>query len=81
MIVLFVCNICLLSQGYVYEVLFAAQLLFYILVSVALLIEKLQDMILFRLPAFFVMVNLSILVAWYKYLLGKQYVVWDATKR
>jgi cellulose synthase/poly-beta-1,6-N-acetylglucosamine synthase-like glycosyltransferase len=81
MIVVFVCNISLLSQGYVYEVLFAAQLLFYILVSVALLIEKLQDMVIFRLPAFFVMVNLSILVAWYKYLLGEQYVVWDATKR
>jgi len=44
-------------------------------------VGRLQDEILFKVPFFFVMVNLSILVAWWKYLTGQEYVVWEATKR
>ena len=81
LIILFGLNTLLVDQGAVYRLTMALQLAFYILVSLGLLFEKLQAKTAFKIPVFFVMVNLSILVAWYKYLTGQEYVVWDATKR
>jgi hypothetical protein len=81
MVIGFISNALLVGQGDFYDWTFAIQLVFYVLVSVAFLAEKLQDHALFRYPAFLLLVNASILVAWYKYITGEQYVVWDATKR
>jgi hypothetical protein len=47
----------------------------------AFLIKKLQDIIPFKIPFFFIVVNLSILVAWYNFLIGKRFVIWEPTKR
>jgi cellulose synthase/poly-beta-1,6-N-acetylglucosamine synthase-like glycosyltransferase len=74
-------NLLLYNQGSTYRVILAAQIAFYILVAAGLLFERLHRWSLFRLPAFFAMVNMSIAVAWYKYLTGQQYIVWDATRR
>jgi cellulose synthase/poly-beta-1,6-N-acetylglucosamine synthase-like glycosyltransferase len=81
LIALFGLNTLLLDEGVVYRISMALQITFYILVSIALLFEKLQERTAFMIPAFFVMVNLSILVAWYKYLTGQEYTAWTATKR
>ncbi|UCG61420.1 MAG: glycosyltransferase family 2 protein [Candidatus Zixiibacteriota bacterium] len=81
MVVAFVSNIFLLNHGVIYQISFVAQALVYLLAILAFAAHRLQDIVMFKVPFFFVMVNLSILVAWYKYLTGQEYVVWDATKR
>ncbi|UCD63464.1 MAG: glycosyltransferase family 2 protein [Candidatus Zixiibacteriota bacterium] len=81
LMIAFVANILVIDQGKFYQLSLAAQAVFYLLAFAAYRIRNLQKLLLFKVPFFFVMVNLSILVAWYKYLTGQEYVVWDATKR
>ena len=81
MIVAFPANLPLLDHGFVYSLAFALQLLFYITVIAGLQFERLQKYSVVRFPVYFALVNLSILVAWYKYLTNQEYFVWDATRR
>ena len=81
MIALLVANPFLLQHGLFYQALLAGQALLYLMALLGYLLRPLQQVSLFKIPLFFVMVNLSILVAWWKYLTGQKYVVWDATKR
>lgn len=74
-------NYFLLESGSIYSLSIAVQLLFYILITASLLFEELKKNQVIKLVSFFGMVNLSILVAWYKYWTNQQFVVWDATKR
>ncbi|MEW6052148.1 MAG: glycosyltransferase family 2 protein [Candidatus Zixiibacteriota bacterium] len=80
-IVLLIANLFLWRHGLFYQALLAGQALLYVMALLAYLLRPLQQISLFKIPLFFVMVNLSILVAWWKYLTGQKYVVWDATKR
>lgn len=81
LITAFMANILLLNDGVVYRMLFVLQASLYILATVSYYVPSLQSQTVFKIPLFFVMVNLSILVAWYKYLRGEKYVVWKATER
>jgi len=81
LIFMLVLNALLIDQGPLYLVLMAAQLSFYLLALIGYLIKKLRDAFIFKIPLFFIMVNLSILVAWHYYLMGKKFVTWDSTKR
>lgn len=81
MIVALPTNYFLLGSSFIYSLLIAAQLIFYILITASLLFEGLKKNPAIKLVSFFAMVNLSILVAWYKYWTNQNYVVWDATKR
>lgn len=81
MIIAFAANLFLLTDGWFYRATMAAQCLLYGLALLGYLIHPLQKLPPVKIPLFFVMVNWSILVAWYKYLTGQKYVVWDATKR
>ncbi len=74
-------NILLIGSGDIYSLTLAAQILFYILVTIPLLHEPLGERLLFRIPLFLFMANMSILVAWYKYFTRQGAVVWDVTKR
>lgn len=74
-------NILIWERSVVYQVSLIGQLVMYAMALLAYVARKLQDLTLFKVPFFFVMVNVSILVAWWKYLTGQEYVVWDATKR
>jgi cellulose synthase/poly-beta-1,6-N-acetylglucosamine synthase-like glycosyltransferase len=74
-------NLFLWQQGIVYQIALVGQVVMYFMAVLAYAARKLQDITLFKVPFFFVMVNVSILVAWWKYLTGQEYVVWDATKR
>ena len=71
----------LTDDGVLYRAAFVGQLLFYSAAAAAALLRPVQRHLAFRLPLFFVMVNLSIVVAWYQYLTGRRQVVWDATPR
>lgn len=81
LIAAFVSNLVLVQSGLIYQVTLAAQVALYLLSLGAFLLRRFQNVIVFKVPFFFVMFNLSILVAWYKYLTGQEYVTWEATKR
>lgn len=58
------------------------QTILYIMVLVACLgMEKLEKILVFRLLNFFLLANLAIFKAWYEFLTGKEYVMWQPTKR
>jgi cellulose synthase/poly-beta-1,6-N-acetylglucosamine synthase-like glycosyltransferase len=81
LILAFLANILLLENGLPYRVLFAGQIVIYGFAFMAYLIRGLQRSVIFKIPYFFVMANLSILVAWYQHFRGERYVAWDSTKR
>jgi hypothetical protein len=74
-------NCLLLGSGLFYWIALILQLLCYTIATTSLLFERLREKQPFRIVGFFAMVNYSILVAWYKFMTNKRYVVWDATKR
>jgi hypothetical protein len=61
--------------------LFGAQLAVYGVGAAALLHRPLERIFVARLSGFFVLVNLSILVAWLRHWSGRRAVVWSPTKR
>jgi cellulose synthase/poly-beta-1,6-N-acetylglucosamine synthase-like glycosyltransferase len=81
LMLLFVLNFLLFDQGIFFKIFFVCQVLFYLLASTAFLVRRLQDIMLFKIPFFFVVVNLSILVAWRDFLMGRRFVIWEPTKR
>ncbi len=81
LIAAFVTNAALLQAGLLFEIAFVLQVSLYVLALAAYFIKPVQNLTTFKIPLFFVMVNSSILVAWYKYLTGTKYVVWKATER
>ena len=69
-----------LNSG-LYRALFGGQVLFYGLAILYLGSQRLPKVAMFRVPSFFVMVNLSILDAWFRYLRGDRILYWDPSKR
>ena len=81
LIILLATNFILASRNEFYLVFLMAQLAFYGLAGLAFLIRPLAKLAFFRVPFYFLMVNLSILVAWVRFLNGKDYVLWEPTAR
>lgn len=71
----------LMDDGAFYRLTMAAQIVFYALAVIGATTPRLQQASLFRLPFFFVLVNIAIAQAWWQYLKGEKQVVWEATKR
>lgn len=69
-----------LNPGW-YRTLFWGQAAFYGLAVLYLWSQRLPKVAMLRLPSFFVMVNLSILDAWFRYLRGDRILSWDPSKR
>lgn len=81
LIVAFVTNgLLALDPGW-YRTLFWGQAAFYGLAVLYLCSRRLPKVAMLRLPSFFVMVNLSILDAWFRYLRGDRILSWDPSKR
>jgi glycosyltransferase involved in cell wall biosynthesis len=81
LIAILVSNTGLAIDSYAYRVLLSAQLAFYALGAVYHWFKWMPDKGVFRLPSFFVIVNLSILDAWYRYLRGDRIFRWEPSKR
>lgn len=64
-----------------YTFLFSIQILFYAIAITGSLNKTFSSNIFVRLPAFFVAVNISIFIAWLKYLRGIRAVSWEPSKR
>lgn len=64
-----------------FHIVMISQVVFYSLATIGLAVKRLRSLILFKVPFFFVMVNFSIVIAWFNYITGKKQIVWEATKR
>jgi glycosyltransferase involved in cell wall biosynthesis len=81
LIVAFITNALLALDSGWYRTLFWGQVAFYGLAVLYLWSRRLPKVAMLRLPSFFVMVNLSILDAWFRYLRGDRILYWDPSKR
>jgi glycosyltransferase involved in cell wall biosynthesis len=82
MIILFVANIPLASMSNKYAVILAAQCIFYGIALVSTFRDLYSSrMIFIKIPVYFVTVNASILVAWFRYLTGRRVLVWTPSER
>lgn len=77
----FVSNFVLSSKSLIYFFLLWLHILFYSLGILGLQKKKLQDRSLIKIPMYFLTVNMSILVAWWRYLRGQRIVTWAPTVR
>jgi len=64
-----------------FNILFQAQLAVYLLGGAGALVPRLQRAPFVRVASYFSMVQGTMLIAWGKYLLGRQQVVWEPSKR
>lgn len=78
LILLFVSNLCLIGSKF-YLTLFLLQIAFYALALIGWV--GMARPFIFRVPLFFLMVNLSALVAWVKYFNGVRQEIWEPSKR
>ena len=76
-----VSNALLIRQSNLYGWIFLCQCLFYATAAVGIGTNLLARINALKVPSFFVLVNLSILNAWYRYLRGERVVSWDPSRR
>jgi glycosyltransferase involved in cell wall biosynthesis len=79
MLVHFGTNFMLAGRGEGYLLWFSLQVLFYLLATAGILLPATGGLL--RVPVYFLLVNLSIAAAWFKYLQGEQFVKWDPSVR
>lgn len=74
-------NMFLLDQT-MYKLIFIAQIIFYSLATLSCYTRlSLTQSIVGKIPLFFVLVNLAILAAWFRYLRGDRQELWTPSKR
>ncbi len=76
-----VSNVFLITDKKLYVMLLIGQVTFYAAALLGLSVGALNRALLFRIPAFLVMVNASIVVAWYKFLCGQRALRWEPSRR
>jgi len=81
MISALVANASLASRSLLYGLLLAAQLSFYTVAFGGLIHKPLARLSVVKLPSFFLLVNASILHAWWRYCAGERLVTWEPSKR
>lgn len=80
LLIAFVANAFLVFQSVTYLVLFVLQLVFYLAAAAGIKKEKNENPLV-RVAAYFVRVNFSIAIAWWRYLRGSRIVRWEPTRR
>lgn len=81
MIIALITNGVLAASSGFYQATLLAQATFYALALAYIATRRIPSLGLLRLPSFFVMVNVSILDAWVRYLRGERIVSWNPSKR
>jgi len=79
LILLFFSNLFLAGYGNGYLLLLACQVLFYLLAIMRTPANRTG--LIFRVPSFFVSMNLALLIGFFKYLFNVQKVTWERTER
>jgi len=81
MIIVFVSNLGLLAASQLYVLTFLLQLVLYALAIIGCTSLGHYGRSALKIPAFFVIVNVSILSAWFRYLRGERMVSWKPSER
>ncbi len=81
LIVAFISNIALICGPTVYRFLMLLQISFYGSGILSLLRPNMQNLTIIRVPVYFLAVNTSILLAWWRYLSGQRIITWTPTVR
>jgi hypothetical protein len=76
-----VSNVVLATHSTLYGMLLLGQFLFYTTAAAYAVFQWMPKSSVFRLPSFFVLVNLSILDAWMRYFRGDRVFRWEPSKR
>jgi len=74
-------NLILIAHSRMYLCIFICQCMFYALAITGIRTTLLSNFKTLKIPTFFVVVNLSIVNAWYRYLRGERIVSWEPSKR
>lgn len=78
---LFCANLLLVGTT-LYSVFFALQAVFYLLAAAALLpVQDIKQMMMTKIPLYFITVNAAIVVAWVKYVRGVRQEIWNPSRR
>lgn len=78
---LFISAAALAGRHTIYALALAGQAALYAFALAAYLDRRLESKLLFKIPLFFTNVNLSILVAWLRFLTGARQVTWEPSRR
>lgn len=74
-------NALLASESIFYGLTMFVQILFYSIALSSRMMKRSSNIAYFKIPAFFVLANWSILIAWYRYFRGDRVVAWEPSKR
>jgi len=77
----FVSNVLLASHSVFYLWTFILQLVFYAFALGGVWMTPFSRKYFLKIPSFFVLVNLSILMAWCRYILGERLLAWEPSQR
>jgi cellulose synthase/poly-beta-1,6-N-acetylglucosamine synthase-like glycosyltransferase len=78
---LLLANIYALSESEFYLFFLIVQIVFYSVAGAVYLFPSLNKIRVFRVPSFFCLANLSVLVAWFEIMVGKTHFVWEPSQR
>jgi len=81
LITAFVSNLLLTSYSVFYLWTFILQFVFYAVALGGVWMTLFSRKFLLKIPSFFVLVNLSILMAWYRYFRGERLLAWEPSQR
>ncbi|MGB8658694.1 MAG: glycosyltransferase [Candidatus Zixiibacteriota bacterium] len=81
LVLLFLENLFVVNESELYLFFLIAQLVFYSMAGLASFFPNLNKKRIFRIPSFFCLVNLAILVAWFEIFVGKTHFVWEPSQR
>jgi cellulose synthase/poly-beta-1,6-N-acetylglucosamine synthase-like glycosyltransferase len=81
MVLAIISNFALIQRGPIYSILLILQILLYGLGYLGFLKPKLQNIFWVKIPTYFLAVNVSIMIAWWRYMRGQRIVTWSPTKR
>jgi glycosyltransferase involved in cell wall biosynthesis len=74
-------NFLLITGSVFYTVLMALQAAFYAMAVIPSALGRTPSSLLLKIPSYFLTVNLAILRAWWRYLIGQRIVMWEPSRR
>ncbi len=80
--IIFILNMFLLDQGWIYKLIFIGQVSFYLAALIGFIFEKMYIKIkLLFIPYYFCMMNYAVYMGFLRYLKGNQSVLWEKSTR
>jgi glycosyltransferase involved in cell wall biosynthesis len=74
-------NFILASHDELFAAILLVQICFYMMALLGIISSRLSSSLVFKIPSFFVLVNLSVLLAWIQYWRGERLVSWEPSRR